>query len=157
MKLNRQTLIDFEKEWLSEHPNKNENPQEYESLLDGLVDIISKHEYEEDNRFVTYGRRDFLRKEFTKYLNEETFSGRGKFNDAFVDLADYYSGDTWISSTSVPKELDLVKIRKEDSEYREEGIICKQEKEIILEMIEEYRAKLNSLKDDNSTSIKGRR
>ena len=78
MKLYRKELIEFEEQWISKHPNKNDNPQEYILFLDELKDIISKHDYETDERFVTYGRRDFLRNEFSDYLNEKTYSGRGK-------------------------------------------------------------------------------
>ena len=139
MKLYRKELIEFEEQWISKHPNKNDNPQEYILFLDELKDIISKHDYETDERFVTYGRRDFLRNEFSDYLNEKTYSGRGKYNDAFVDLAEYYTGNTWINMSSVPNGADFHKIDEEDSEYSKEGIICKQEVDIIKEMIEEFR------------------
>ena len=142
MKLNRSELINFEKQWLEEHPNKNDNPMAYISLLDGMNEIISSHDYELDDRFVTYGRRDFLRKEFSDYLNEKTYSGRGKYNDAFVDLAEYYSGNTWINMGSVPEITDFHKIEEADSNYKKENIICKQEIDIIKEMIEEFKTNL---------------
>ena len=150
MKLYRKELIDFEKQWISKHPNKNSNPQEYISFLDGINDIISKHDYEIDDRFVTYGRRDFLRKEFSDYLCEKTYSGRGKYNDAFVDLAEYYTGNTWISISSVPNDIDFHKINENDIEYRKEGIICEQEINIIKEMIAEFRDYLSLLNSDTN-------
>ncbi len=144
MKLNRSELIKYEEEWVQKHPNVTENPVEYASFLDGLNEIISRHDYETDDRFVTYGRRDFLRKEFSDYLNERAYCGRGKFNDAFVDLADYYSGNSWISMSSVPKELNFHEINNADIEYKKQGIICKQEVDIIKEMIQEFRSHLNN-------------
>lgn len=151
MKLERKELIDYEKEWLNNHPNKDNNPQEYISFLDGITDIIEKHEYEQDDRFVTYGRRDFLRKEFTDYLDEKTYSGRGKYNDAFVDLAEYYSGNTWIDMSSVPQELNFHEIDNQDTEYRNEGIICKQEIDIIKDMIKEFKLHLKELQVGDGT------
>lgn len=145
MMLERKKLIDYEEQWLNNHPNKNDDPQEYISFLNGIDDIISKHDYAADDRFVTYGRREFLRKEFSDYLNEKTYSGRGKFNDAFVDLAEYYTGNTWISMSSVPEGIDFHKVDNADNEYRKEGIICKQEIEIIKEMIQEFKSHLKLL------------
>lgn len=139
MKLYRKELIDFENQWTKEHHNVDDNPKEYLSFLDGLTNIISNHDYELDDRFVTYGRRDFLRKEFTDYLNENLYSGRGKYNDAYNDLADYYTGNTWIPIGSIPDDKNIHSIIDKDTEYKNEGIICKQEIDIINEMIEEFR------------------
>ena len=148
MKLERKKLIKYEEQWLKEHPDKNKKPQEYISFLDGLNDIISKYDYENDERFVTYGRRDFLRKEFSDYLNEKTYSGRGKFNDAFVNLAEYYTGNTWISINSIPKDVNFSKINIMDYKYKEDGIICKQEIKVIKEMIQEFKSHLDLLKNN---------
>lgn len=145
MKLKRSELIKFEEEWMKNHPNVKENPIEYTSFLDGLDEIISKYEYELDKRFVTYGRRDFLRQEFSDYLNERTYCGRGKYNDAFVDLTDYYSGNSCISITAVPKELNFREIDNADAEYRKDEIVCKQEADIILDMIKEFKEHLSEL------------
>ena len=150
MKLYRKELIEFEEQWLAKHPNVENNPTEYIDFLNGLNDIILRHDYEVDDRFVTYSRRDFLRQEFSDYLNEKTYSGRGKYNDAFVDLAEYYTGNTWISMSSVPSGMDFRKVINEDDEYKKEGIICKQEIDIIKEMIEEFRTHLNSLNTDTN-------
>ena len=141
MKLYRKELIEYENNWINNHPNPNK--QDYIIFLDALSEIIEKYEYLDDRRFVTYGRRDFLRKEFSDYLNEKTFSGRGKYNDAFVDLAEYYSGNTWISIADIPEGIDCHKIIDADVEYKKEGIICNQEIEIIKEMIQEFRLHLN--------------
>ena len=105
----RSELINYEELWLKKHQNVKDNPIEYTSFLDGLYELITNHDYEPDERFVTYGRRDFLRQEFSDYLNERTYCGRGKYNDAFVDITDFYSGNSWISMSSVPQELDFRK------------------------------------------------
>ena len=71
MELNRNELIDYSQRWINEHPDRNNNPLEYISFLNGINDIISDHDYQMDGRFFTYGRRDFLRNEFSDYLNEK--------------------------------------------------------------------------------------
>lgn len=133
MKLYRSELIDYD---------NNFDSNDYIAFLDGLYDIIVSHEYEDDDRFVTYGRRDFLRQEFSDYLNDRKYSGRGKYNDALVDLMDFYSGNTWISKSSIPENMDFMKIDKDDSEYKKDGIVCKQEADIIKDMIDEFRNKI---------------
>lgn len=145
MKLKRNELIEFEEEWVKKHPNVTDNPTQYASFLDGLKKLIVNHDYESDERFVTYGRREFLRQEFSDYLNERTYCGRGKYNDAFVDITDFYSGNSWISMSSVPQELDFRKIDNDDIEYKKEGIVCKQEADIILDMIKEFKEHLSEL------------
>ena len=95
MKLYRKELIEFEKQWISKHPNKNVNPQEYIMFLDELNDIISKHDYETDERFATYGRRDFLRKEFSDYLKPFNYNPNKRYLKCFEDNHNrfrYYKG-----------------------------------------------------------------
>ena len=145
MKLKRNELIEFEEEWVKKHPNVTDNPTQYASFLDGLKELIVNHDYESDERFVTYGRREFLRQEFSDYLNERTYCGSGKYNDAFVDITDFYSGNSWISMSSVPQELDFRKIDNADIEYKKSGVVCKQEADIILDMIKEFKEHLSEL------------
>ena len=135
MKLYREELIKFEEEWLNNHPNRD-NSKEYISFLEDLNNIILNHDYEIDDRFVTYGRRDFLRKEFSDYLNNNMYK------DAFNNLAEYYTGNTWIPMGSVPDVKEFHSIVDKDTEYKNEGIICKQEIDIIKEMIKEFKENL---------------
>ena len=143
-KLHRNRLIKFEKKWLKKHKNASQNPIEYLDFLNGIENIINGHSYEKDDRFVTYCRRDFLRKEFSDYLNDITFSGRGKFTDAFVDLTEYYSGNTWISMSSVPSGLIFKDILEQDDSYKKDGIVCIQEKNILLDMIHEFKSHIKN-------------
>ena len=118
---------------------KDVDSREYLTILNALENEILKHEYDFDNRFVTYCRRDFLRKEFTDYLEDNIFSERGKFNDAYVDLSEYFYGNTWISLGTVPENLDFRNVIRQDDEYKHSGIICEQEKNILLDMIKEFK------------------
>lgn len=154
MNLKRDELIKYEKKWIKEHSTKNDNPEEYISFLDGLSKIIIKYNYEEDDRFVLFGRRDFLKNEFTDYLNDVEFSVRGKFNDAYIDFVDFLLGNTWIDLASIPTNLDVDNVLKNDNEYKKDGIICKQEINIIKEMLQEFRNHLVAFIDNHVNDFK---
>ena len=101
--------------------------------LNKLEEVLIKYEYNEDSRFVTFGRRDFLKQELTASLEEKNYE------QAFYDIVDYVKADTWISSATVPSEYNFQEVIKIDTEYKDCGIICLQEKEILLAMIKEFK------------------
>ena len=122
--------------------NKKENYTSYEDLINLYVETLSqleetllKYECKDDSRFVTFGRREFLSQELNSSLEAKVF------DQAFYDVIDYVKADTWISLSSIPSELNFQEIIKGDEEYRNSGIICKQEQENILEMINKFRNK----------------
>ena len=133
---------------LVEDVNKKEFIYKY---LVKLEEILNQYNCEYDDRFVTYGRRDFLKKELSKTLSEG--KDNSKLSFAFKDLYEYILCDTWISPSSVPNRELLQETIKKDDAYREEGIICKQEKEILLDMILELK---NAIKetDKNVENVK---
>ena len=47
--------------------------------------------------------------------------------------------------SSVPQELDFRKTDNADIEYKRSGVICKQEADIILDMIKEFKEHLSKL------------
>lgn len=122
----------------------------YLKVLNNLEGKLLKYECIEDLRFVTFCRRDFLKEELTKSLLKKDF------NQAFYDIVDYVKADTWISFGSVPNKYDFKKIDNDDCDYKKCGIICMQEKEIILNMIQEFKNSLAGGKltfDDRDNSI----
>ena len=91
-----------------------------------------------DDRFFTYCRREFLRKEFTDKLNKDNIKMNNDYLlDAYFNLFDYISNDTWISLSSIPNSISAQDVIKKDEEYKKSGVICLQEKEILLDMIHE--------------------
>lgn len=108
----------------------------YLKVLNDLEGELLKYECIEDSRFVTFCRRDFLKEELTKSLLKKDF------NQAFYDIVDYVKADTWISFGSVPNKYDFKKIDNDDCDYKKCGIVCIQEKEIILNMIQEFKNSL---------------
>lgn len=147
LKLNRIELVKMLDEFHQEIKNikpsdiTNENYLKYLNLLKET--LLSK-EYEQDKRFVTYGRRDFLRQEMTDRLNQKVYTGINYKLEAFFDLEDYIRNNTWISLVSLANVDNPSEIIKQDGEYKKDGIICIEEKTILLEMINEFIEFLNT-------------
>lgn len=109
----------------------------YIDILNNLEKLLLKYDYDKDPRFVTFCRRDFLLEELEKSLKTKDF------DIAFNDIADYVRNDTWISIGSVPKEYNFKVVLKMDEEYKKAGIICEQEKDILLDMLRKFKNKCN--------------
>ena len=153
MKLKRIYLIEYEKNWNKGHLIKNDNPEEYISFLEGLYNIIIKYDYEQDDRFVLFGRREFLKNGFNDYLNDTEFSVRGKFNDAYIDFTDFLLGNTWIDLAYIPTNLDVDTVLKNDDNYKDDGNICKQEIDVIKEMLLTFKGHLLALRDNHMSNL----
>ena len=116
-----------------------------------LEKIFADHTFAYDNRFVTYGRLDFLRSELTQRLNDETLKIKkpnfvNQWDNrlgAYFDLSDYIIGDRHINIASVPNGMNFHEILQQNDEYYKDGIICEQEKEILIEMINEIKNAIN--------------
>jgi len=101
--------------------------------LNKLKEQLLNFDCSYDSRFVTYSRRDFLNQEMYASLH------KGNYEQAFYDIIDYVKADTWISMGDVPTEYNFQDIIKMDDEYKNSGIICKQEQEILLSMIKDFK------------------
>ena len=99
--------------------------------------LLSKN-YVSDKRFVTYCRRDFLKQEMTDRLKQKSFTSINYKLEAFYDLEDYIKNDTWISKGSIPTSKDADSIIKNNDSYKNDGEICEEEKNILVEMINEF-------------------
>lgn len=112
----------------------------YLQLLKGK---LNSREYSSDKRFVTYCRRDFLRQEMTDRLEQKVYTGINYLLEAFYDLEDYINNDTWISIGSVLNLPNSKEIIENDISYKNDGKICKEEKEILINMIDEFIKKID--------------
>jgi len=117
--------------------------------LNNLEEKLINCECNNDSRFVTYSRRDFLNKEMYASLHQ------GNYEQAFYDIIDYVKADTWISMGDVPTEYNFQDIVKMDDEYKNSGIICKQEQEILLQMIKDFKNIVEKNKTDRFTYYEG--
>lgn len=135
----------------------------YLNCFDKLKSKLNKYELNEDKRFVTYGRLSFLKEELTdrlkdKNLKEQNPKWVGKWDNrmgAFIDLYDYIRGNRDISLGSIPEGENIHEVLNKNDEYYNDGYICKQEKDILLEMINEIENFINqkNMKEENNMGL----
>ena len=153
-KLERKTLEKITEDFISEM-NKYEIfkiPNElYLDYFEKLQKLLNSNTLEEDDRFVTYGRLDFLKQELPQRLKDENLKyedlksvwGKNKWDNrlgAFWDLYDYIKGDKYISPAHVPEGKSFKDILLANDQYYKDGFICKQESDILLEMINKIKS-----------------
>lgn len=134
-KLRREDLVKILNE-RKEVKKGNVEIEEYKNFLNDLEAEINNHLFEIDNRFVTYGRRNFLKQQFEYYLNNN------KYFDAFINLEEYILGYTsFLTLSDIPQEetRKFHDVLSDNDDYFKDGIICLQEKNIIIEMISEFK------------------
>lgn len=127
----------------------------YLEFLEEIENLFNNHKFYEDERFVTYGRLSFLRDEFTsrlhdKTLNVPTSNWKDKWDNrmgAFYDLSDYIIGDYHIAISNVPNNESFYEVIEKNDSYYKDGYICKQEKEAIVSMLEEFKEFINNRKN----------
>ncbi len=120
----------------------------YLDYFDKIKDTFRNYHFEEDKRFVTYGRLDFLKEELTQRLNDENLkkespNWKDKWDNrmgAFIDLWDYIRGDRYIAPHHVPDGKSFKDILLANDQYYKDGVICKQERDLLLEMIDEIKS-----------------
>lgn len=165
-KLERKTLEKITEDFISEI-NKYEIfkiPNElYLDYFEKLEKLLNSNTLEEDDRFVTYGRLDFLKQELPQRLKDENLKyedlksvwGKNKWDNrlgAFWNLYDYIRGDRYISPAHVPEGKSFKDILLANDQYYKDGFICKQESDILLEMINEIKSFIKN--NQSSSDIK---
>lgn len=134
-KLKRDKLIKI-RDIKNQMKHENIPINEYINYFDAIENEINNHIFEIDNRFVTYGRRDFLQKEFEKYLNNNDYL------NALINLQEYMCDYTsFLTPADIPKgeKRNFHDILKDNDDYFKDGIICLQEKNIIIDMISVFK------------------
>ena len=153
-KLKREELVKITKEFINDSnkyeifkiPNKL-----YLDYFKKIEDKFNAYSFEEDSRFVTYGRLSFLKEELTQRLNDDKLRyeepnsvwGKDKWDNrmgAFIDLWDYIRGERHIAPHQVPEGKNFKDTLLANDQYYKDGLICKQERDILLEMIKEIRS-----------------
>lgn len=119
------------------------------SIIDNIVNMMENYSYKSDNRFYTFGRREFLEKEIKEYL------GNNNVLDAYIDFYEYVDADNlWISFSDIPTSMNPQIVIKEHEEYKNEGIICEQEKNEIIDILTRFKNRFyNTSINNNSISI----
>lgn len=124
--------VDSNKIW-----SKSMTISEIKLLLEHLENELSKYEFYTDENFIMNSRRKNLK----GMIEERLQKNEGNINELFSEalfnfwefVGDEYSGN----SIEIRRELGLSmqEFDAMDKSYRDKGIICVQEKNVILEMI----------------------
>lgn len=124
-RLKREELIKIVQENLRE--------KEYSKIINLLEEKINQYNYSEDNRFYTFGRRDFVIQEFDNNILEKNIA------NAYGNLQDIIYCDDFlpinVRDEIKNKGLDYNKVQDDMNNYKKEGYVCLEEKEIIVKMI----------------------
>lgn len=124
--------VDSNKIW-----SKTMTPSEIKELLGKLETEISKYEFDTDKNFIMNNRRKCLKRMIEEWLQKD----KGNANELVADslfnfwefVGDEYPGN--IISDVQELGISIKEFDAMDKAYREKGIICSQEKDIILDMI----------------------
>ena len=123
--------VDCKKIW-----SKSMSIQEIKDLLQFLENEISNHIFEKDENFIMNSRRKALKENIMDRLNKSEIVLEDVLESLFnlwEFIQDEYSGDLIIISKELNKSVqELVDM---DEKYRNKGIICEQEKQVIMEII----------------------
>lgn len=125
--------VDSNKIW-----SKSMTLDEIKELLEYLKNEISKYEFDIDKNFIMNSRRKVLKSN----IEERLLKNEGNRNDLVLEsvfnfweiVGDEYFGD--FISISRDLGLSVQELTRMDNEYRKKGIICVQERDIILEIID---------------------
>lgn len=142
--LHRKVLANLIENWTLQN-RVNVPGENYLPLLNNLEEELNKAKYTKDNRFYTYGRREFLRKEFTDILDEKILYKPNRYFGALINLEEYINAESsFFNPGQIPSELrkEFHNILKEHDRYNKLGIICEEEKNILLDMIKEFKDKI---------------
>lgn len=124
--------VDSNKIW-----SKTMTSSEIKELLVKLETEISKYEFDADKNFIMNSRRKCLKRMIEERLQKD----KGNANELVADslfnfwefVGDEYPGN--IISDVQELGISIKEFDAMDKAYREKGIICSQEKDIILDMI----------------------
>lgn len=110
--------------------------QEIKDLLQFLENEISNYNFEIDENFIINSRRKVLKDNIMDRLNKSEIVLEDVLESLFnfwKFIQDEYSGDLIIISKELNKSVQELVVM--DEKYRSKGIICEQEKQVIMEII----------------------
>lgn len=100
------------------------------SFLSFIKKTLNNYSYKKDSRFVTYGRLDFLEKEMYELLEKDDVFR------ALINLEEYVRGTSHMfQPNQVPQNENYHNLLKNYDDYYKDGIICEEEKNKIIELI----------------------
>lgn len=140
-KLQREHLYNLVIEW-EKRNDKNITEEDYVIFLEKVENEINKYSYEINENFFTLGRRDFLKKENSENLMKRDRDRFWRYSDVLINIEECIRGNLVVPAN--PELGNWRELGRREMEYYNSGIICEQEKEMLLDMIKEFK---NQLKD----------
>lgn len=133
--------VDSNKIW-----SKELSIQEIDELLEKLKQELSKYNYKKDKDFFIDGRRSIM-KRYVKEKEATEFHIKG----SLFNFWEYVNNEYYGSSPDLVEKLKKsnFELSKIWDKYNKKGIICLQEKEDILEMINLIQDKISKLNKTN--------
>lgn len=127
---------------------------ETKEVLEYLKNEISKYDFVIDKNFIMNSRRKTLKTN----IEEQLLKNEGNTNDIVLEsvftfwefVGDEYFGN--FLSISADLGITVQKLTKMDDEYRKKGIICVQERDVILKIIDLIINYINEKCDVNEKS-----
>lgn len=125
-------LADSNKIW-----TKTMSVSEIKDLLNKLEIEIAKYDFEKDNNFIMNSRRKYLKEMLEVRLQEKDGNINELINESLFNFWEFINDEYPGNMVLCSKELGIPfkDFEEMDKMYREKGIICLQEKDLILEMI----------------------
>ncbi len=125
--------------------SKSMTMPEIQELLEYLKNEISKYEFDTDKNFIMNSRRKALKSKIEAQLSKNDKDINELILESLFNfwefVSDEYSGDFIVVSEDLG--LSVQELISMDDTYRKKGIICTQEKEVILEMIQIIKNYMN--------------
>ena len=135
--------VDSNKIW-----SKSMTISEIKLLLEHLENELSKYEFDADKNFIMNSRRKTLK----GMIEERLQKNEGNINELVSEslfnfwefIGDEYPGGAGgITSDCRELGISIKEFDAMDKAYRDKGIICSQERNVILEMIQEIKKTIN--------------
>ena len=104
-------------------------------LLNKLEVLIRRHKYKSDINFSSKGRRTFLKGEIVDYLKV------GKYKEALDDFQEYIIDESYNypSLNDFNSPIEAKQAQDYNMEYANKGIVCKEDRDNLLEIIHLFR------------------
>lgn len=118
---------------------------ETNELLDYLKSKINEYEFDFDKNFIMNSRRKGLKSLIEERLLKEDMDIKRRVSESLFNFWEFISDEYPGNIASDCKELgiSIKKFDAMDNEYRKKGIICIQERDIILDIIQTIKKYIN--------------
>lgn len=133
-KLKREDFInsvDSDKIW-----KKKLTIPEIKEVLNTLIGQLTQYDFSLDNDFFMNGRRRYCKDTIKKLMSKDDKNHNDILDGLFAFwefVGDEYAGTLYSASEEL--KIPVQKLEMMDQDYRKRGIICTQEKDIIIDLI----------------------